>query len=105
MEQPAWLHTLSVAAASLPLMKHPLDFRVRFITSTGAWVLDLKSARILPSDATVSCSVEGRDQVFSELAGCSTTLQREYVVGSVRLTGDSEDLLRLSMLFDACSAR
>ena len=101
--QEKWIVELASLAASSPQIPELVPLEVGFDVSGAKLGLDLLFGRITDGSAA-SCWISGSSEDFSDLVAGKVTLQRAYLAGRVKLSGEPEGLLRLAFLLDASQA-
>jgi hypothetical protein len=101
--QEKWIVELASLAAASPQIPELVPLEVGFDVSGAKLGLDLLFGRITDGSAA-SCWVSGASEDFSDLVAGKVTLQRAYLTGRVKLSGEPEGLLRLAFLLDASQA-
>lgn len=101
--QEKWIVELASLAAASPQIPELVPLEVGFDVSGAKLGLDLLFGRITDGSAA-SCWVSGSNEILSDLVDGTTTLQKAYLTGRVKLSGEPEGLLRLAFLLDASQA-
>lgn len=101
--QEKWIVELASLAAASPQIPELVPLEVGFDVSGAKLGLDLLFGRITDGSAA-SCWVSGSSEDLSDLVAGTMTLQKAYLTGRVKLSGEPEGLLRLAFLLDASQA-
>ena len=76
-------------------------FVAAFATGSRRVAIELPAGRLVDGQMA-SCEVRASESVLEDIVAGVTTLQKEHLAGTVSLSGDPDQLLRLAIAFDLC---
>ncbi|MEY4668016.1 MAG: hypothetical protein RL518_715 [Pseudomonadota bacterium] len=101
--QERWIVELASLAAASPQIPELVPLEVGFEVAGAKLGLDLLFGRITDG-SKASSWISGTNEALSDLVAGKMTLQKAYLTGQVKLSGEPEGLLRLAFLLDAAQA-